>query len=131
MAHPPDMPQLQHDPATRGGDAPDGRKVKATLHWVSAAHAVPARVRLVDRLFTVENPNVTPEGGSFLEHLNPEALQVIEGALLEPALAEQPAGWRCQFERLGYFCVDPASGETPVYNRIVSLRDTWARVKGR
>ncbi len=123
--------RCSYDPATRGGDAPDGRKVKATLHWVSAKHALPATVRLIDRLFRVENPNAVEEGGSFLDHLNPDALQVLAEARVEPALAGREPGWRCQFERLGYFSVDPDSGEKPVFNRIVSLKDSWARVKNQ
>jgi hypothetical protein len=95
-----------YDPATRGGDAPDGRKVKATLHWVSAAHAVPAEVRLYDRLFTVENPNVEKDGVPWTAHLNPQSLEVVTGCQLEPSLASVNAGARYQFERHGYFCVD-------------------------
>ncbi len=117
-----------YDPATRGGDAPDGRKVKATLHWVSAAHAIDAEVRLYDRLFTVENPG----GGDadFLTQLNPHALDVVRGGKLEPSLASAPFGARFQFERLGYFIVDPDS--TPgalVVNRTVTLKDIWARIE--
>ena len=96
-----------YDPATRGGDAPDGRKVKATLHWVSAAHAVDAEVRLYDRLFTVENPGTGD--ADFLAQINPASLEVLRDAKLEPSLAAAPAGTRFQFERLGYFCVDPDS----------------------
>jgi len=118
-----------YDPATRGGDAPDGRKVKATLHWVSAAHAVRVEVRLYDRLFSVENPEQVPEGRTFLDNLNPSSLEVVREALAEPAVARLAAGARVQFERLGYFCVDPDSRETEiVFNRTVALRDTWAKV---
>jgi glutaminyl-tRNA synthetase len=118
-----------YDPATRGGDAPDGRKVKATLHWVSAAHAVPVEVRLYDRLFSVEDPENVPEGGTFLDHLNPHSLEVLHGAQAEPSVAALTAGARVQFERLGYFCVDTDSRETAiVFNRTVSLRDTWAKI---
>jgi len=117
-----------YDPATRGGDAPDGRKVKATLHWVSAAHAIDAEVRLYDRLFTVENPGAGD--ADFLAQLNPHALDVVRGARLEPSLAAASAGARFQFERLGYFVVDPDS--TPgamVFNRTVTLKDTWAKIE--
>jgi glutaminyl-tRNA synthetase len=115
-----------YDPATRGGDSPDGRKVKATLHWVSAAHALDAEVRIYDRLFTHEDPAGT---GNFLEHLNPHSLDVQRRAKVEPSLATASAGSRFQFERLGYFCVDAASTPTAlVFNRTVSLRDTWAKI---
>ena len=118
-----------YDPATRGGDSPDGRKVKGTLHWVSARHARTAEVRLYDRLFNVENPG----GEHFLEQLNPESLKVLKNCLIEPALTEQAVpGFRFQFERLGYFCIDPDS--TPknlVINRTVTLRDTWAKIAGK
>jgi glutaminyl-tRNA synthetase len=120
-----------YDPATRGGDSPDGRKVKATLHWVSAAHALDAEVRLYDRLFTYEDPASTE---NYLDHLNPASLAVLPAAKLEPSLAAAPAGGRYQFERLGYFCVDPDSRPGAlVFNRTVSLRDTWAKIaqKGR
>ena len=123
-----------YDPATRGGDAPDGRKVKATLHWVSAAHAVPAEVRLYDRLFSAENPNVETDGQPFTALINPQSLDVLAGCQLEPGLAAASAGERYQFERHGYFCVDPDSRPgAPVFNRTVGLRDTWAKVekKGR
>jgi glutaminyl-tRNA synthetase len=96
-----------YDAATRGGDAPDGRKVKATLHWVSAAHAIDAEVRLYDRLFTTESPGAGDT--DFLTQLNPHSLEVVRGSKLEPSLASAPAGTRYQFERLGYFCVDPDS----------------------
>jgi glutaminyl-tRNA synthetase len=123
-----------YDPATRGGDAPDGRKVKATLHWVSAAHAVDAEVRLYDRLFTAENPESAAEkaGQTFLDLLNPASLEVLGGCKLEPMLAAAPAGTRYQFERLGYFAadLDTAPG-APVFNRTVSLKDTWAKVAAR
>ena len=118
-----------YDPATRGGNAPDGRKVKATIHWVSAAHAVDAEVRLYDTLFTVENPNAVED---FLTVLNPKSLEVLTGCKLEPALANVAAEFRCQFERLGYFCADKdtAPGK-PVFNRTVALKDTWAKVERR
>ncbi len=118
-----------YDPATRGGDAPDGRRVKATLHWVSADHARDAEVRLYDRLFTAEDPE-GQEGHDFLEYLNPASLETLSGCKVEPGLAAAPPGYRCQFERLGYFCVDPDSaGGRLVFNRTVSLRDTWARIE--
>ncbi|MFN7978707.1 MAG: glutamine--tRNA ligase/YqeY domain fusion protein [Vicinamibacterales bacterium] len=123
-----------YDPATRGGDAPDGRKVKATLHWVSAAHAVDAEVRLYDRLFTAENPESAAEkaGQTFLDLLNPASLEILRGCKLEPMLRAAPAGTRYQFERLGYFAADPDTRpEAPVYNRTVSLKDTWAKVAAR
>jgi glutaminyl-tRNA synthetase len=119
-----------YDPATRGGDAPDGRKVKATLHWVSAAHGIDAEVRLYDRLFTAESPGAGD--ADFLTQLNPHSLEVVRGSKLEPSLASAPAGARYQFERLGYFCVDPDSQPgAPVFNRTVTLKDTWAKIKDR
>jgi len=119
-----------YDPATRGGNAPDGRKVKATIHWVSASHAAGAEVRLYDNLFTKENPNEIEEGQDFTANLNPHSLQVLTGCKLEPSLANAAAGSRYQFERLGYFCVDPDSspGKT-VFNRTVALKDTWAKIE--
>ncbi len=122
----------RYDPATRGGDAPDGRKVKSTLHWVSASHAIDAEVRLYDRLFRVDNPANVPAGADFSVHLNPNSLEKIAGAKLEPSLAAAIPGDRFQFERLGYFCVDRDScAERRVFNRTVTLRDTWARVQAR
>jgi len=119
-----------YDPATRGGDSPDGRRVKATLHWVSAAHALPVEVRLYDRLFSVEDPERTREGGTFVDHLNPASLEVVRGCMAEPSLGAAAVPARFQFERLGYFCVDPDSqAGAPVFNRTVSLRDTWARIE--
>jgi glutaminyl-tRNA synthetase len=121
-----------YDPATRGGDAPDGRRVKATLHWVSAAHCVPVEVRLYDRLFSVEDPERGGEGQSFLDYLNPASLEVLSGCLAEPSIASPALPKRVQFERLGYFCVDPDSQPGAlVFNRTVSLRDTWARIEQR
>jgi glutaminyl-tRNA synthetase len=118
-----------YDPATRGGDAPDGRKVKATLHWVSAAHAVDAEVRLYDRLFSVENPGVSQPDRDWREFLNPDSLRVLTSCKVEPSVAAAVPGTRYQFERLGYFCVDPdATPGRPVFNRTVSLKDTWARI---
>jgi glutaminyl-tRNA synthetase len=118
-----------YDPVTRGGDAPDGRRVKATLHWVSAAHAVPVEVRLYDRLFSAEDPENVPEGRTFVDNLNPQSLEVIAAAQAEPSVAALDTGARVQFERLGYFCVDKDSRKAAlVFNRTVSLRDTWARI---
>ena len=119
-----------YEPATRGGNAPDGRKVKSTIHWVSAAHAINAEVRLYENLFTKEDPNQTEEGQDFTANLNPNSLEVINDAKLEPTLAGAVAGSRYQFERLGYSCVDPdTTPERPVFNRTVALRDTWAKVE--
>ena len=119
-----------YDPATRGGDAPDGRKVKATLHWVSAEHAIEAEVRLYDRLFLKRDPLDVPEGHDWLENLNPNSLIVLQGCKLEPSLAEAEPGDRFQFERKGYFCVDPDSKPGKlVFNRTATLRDTWAKIK--
>jgi glutaminyl-tRNA synthetase len=116
-----------YDPATRGGDAPDGRKVKATLHWVSAAHAVDAEVRLYDRLFKSEEPD---KAGDYHDDLNPASLEVVTNAKVEPSAAAAAAGTRLQFERLGYFCVDSDSGAgKPVFNRTVTLKDSWARAE--
>jgi glutaminyl-tRNA synthetase len=121
-----------YDPATRGGDAPDGRRVKATLHWVSAAHAIPVEVRLYDRLFTAADPEDVGEGKTFLDVLNPASLEVLRGCQAEPGLASARPGDRLQFERLGYFCVDPDSRPGAlVFNRTVSLRDTWAKIEQR
>jgi glutaminyl-tRNA synthetase len=118
-----------YDPATRGGDSPDGRKVKATLHWVSADHALPAEVRLYDRLFTVEDP---ADSDDYLAHMNPHSLEVIRTAKVEPSLAGAAPGRSLQFERIGYFCVDPdSSAGKLVFNRTVSLRDTWAKIAAR
>jgi len=119
-----------YDPATRGGDAPDGRKVKGTLHWVSARHAIDARVCLYDHLFTKENPNEVEEGKDFTAYLNPNSLEVLNNCKLEPSLATAAPASRCQFERLGYFCVDSkdSSPESLVFNRTATLRDTWAKI---
>ena len=128
-----------YDPATRGGDAPDGRKVKGTLHWVSAQHAVEAEVRLFDRLFATEAPDDAPEGKTFLDNLNPNSLQVLQHCKLEPSLAnarmvvnekgiKEPM--RYQFERMGYFCTDrDSTPEHLVFNRACSLKDTWAKIR--
>jgi len=122
-----------YDPETKGGNnPPDGRKVKATLHWVSADHAVDAEVRLYDRLFTKENPNDLEEGEDWRDYLNPDSLQVIPEAKVEPSLASAKPGDKFQFERKGYFCADPDSADgKPVFNRSVTLRDTWANVQKR
>jgi glutaminyl-tRNA synthetase len=118
-----------YDPATRGGNAPDGRKVKSTIHWVSATHAVDAEVRLYDTLFLSEDPN---EGDDFTENLNPASLEILTGCKLEPALGAVSPMERYQFERLGYFCVDPDTvPERPVFNRTVALKDTWAKIEKR
>ena len=122
-----------YDPATRGGDAPDGRKVKATLHWVSARHAADAEVRLYDRLFTSEDPEgaAAKAGGDFPATINPASLEVLRGSKVEPSLAAAAAGTRYQFERQGYFSVDRDSRPgTPVFNRTVSLKDGWAKNAG-
>jgi glutaminyl-tRNA synthetase len=119
-----------YDPATRGGNAPDGRKVKSTIHWVSAAHALDAEVRMYDKLFTKEDPNQVEEGQEFTANLNPNSLEVITQAKLEPSLANVPIESRYQFERLGYFCVDlDSKAGRPVFNRTVALKDTWAKVE--
>lgn len=120
-----------YDPATRGGDAPDGRKVKSTLHWVSARHAVDAEVRLYETLFAKANPDEVEGDGDFVGNLNPHSVEVLTGCKVEPNLAQARAGERFQFERLGYFCVDSSSNESgpPVFNRTVSLRDEWARLQ--
>jgi glutaminyl-tRNA synthetase len=121
-----------YDPATRGGDSPDGRRVKATLHWVSAAHAASAEVRLYDRLFSVKDPEQAPEGKTFLDNLNPHSLEVLRDCRAEPSLATVSVAARFQFERIGYFCVDPDSRpDALVFNRTVSLRDTWAKIEQR
>ena len=127
-----------YDPATRGGDAPDGRKVKGTLHWVSAQHAIDAEVRMFDRLFATEAPDEAPEGKTFLDNLNPNSLQVLQGCKLEPTLAEAhmvvnekgiEEPMRYQFERMGYFCTDrDGTPGHPVFNRSCSLKDTWAKI---
>jgi glutaminyl-tRNA synthetase len=118
-----------YDPETRGGNAPDGRKVKGTIHWVSAAHAVDAEIRLYDPLFSAESPGAD---GNFIDDLNPDSLQVLTGCKLEPSLREAVLGHAVQFERQGYFCVDPDSTpQHPVFNRAIALRDSWAKIKGK
>jgi len=118
-----------YDPKTRGGNAPDGRKVKSTIHWVSAAHALDAEVRLYDRLFAAEEPG----GDDWLAQLNPTSLEVLRGCKLEASLADAAPGSRWQFERVGYFCVDPVDSRpgAPVWNRTVTLKDTWAKIERR
>jgi glutaminyl-tRNA synthetase len=119
-----------YDPATRGGDAPDGRKVKSTLHWVSASHALEAEIRLYDHLFIKENPMDVEEGADYKEYINPNSLEVLKACRVEPVLANAPTGSRYQFERMGYFCVDTDSSPGKlVFNRIVSLRDTWLKIQ--
>jgi glutaminyl-tRNA synthetase len=119
-----------YDPATRGGDAPDGRKVKSTLHWVSAGHALPAKVRLYNHLFTKGSPDETAEGEDFKSNVNPDSLEVLTDCKVEPSLADAKPLARYQFERLGYFCVDPdTSTGRLVFNRTASLRDTWAKIQ--
>ena len=119
-----------YDPATRGGDSPDGRKVKATLHWVSAAHAVQAEVRLYDHLFTKKDPGDAPEGRDYTDNLNPESLEKLSDCRVEPSVKGAAPGTRYQFERNGYFCVDPdSSDDRLVFNRTVTLKDTWAKIQ--
>jgi len=121
-----------YDPATKGGTTPDGRKVKSTIHWVSAEHAVDAEVRIYETLFNCEDPNVVPEGQDFTVNLNPNSLEVITGCKLEPSLREAAPGTPYQFERLGYFAADPDSiREMLVFNRTVALRDTWAKIEAK
>ena len=121
-----------YDPATRGGNAPDGRKVKSTIHWVSAAHAADAEVRLYETLFAKEDPSQVAEGEDFLANLNPKSLEVVPAAKVEPGLTNPPEAGRYQFERLGYFCVDADSAPgKPVFNRTVALKDAWAKIEKR
>ena len=117
-----------YDPSTQGGNAADGRKVKGTLHWVSASHALPAEVRLYDRLFNNPDPEAS---GDFIADINPDSRQVLTNCFVEPSLKDAQPGDKFQFERVGYFCVDTQSQpDRLVFNRTVSLRDTWARIKG-
>ncbi len=122
-----------YDPETRGGNAPDGRKVKGTIHWVSAAKAFETKVRLYDRLFTTDDPNKEDDGKTFLDYINESSLQVIADAKLEPSLSEADPGESFQFERLGYFCADSKDSEhgKPVFNRTTTLRDAWAKQKNK
>ncbi|NJN81866.1 MAG: hypothetical protein HC802_05975 [Caldilineaceae bacterium] len=119
-----------YDPATQGGSTSDGRRVRGTIHWVSAAHAVPAEVRLYDRLFSTPNPEEVEEGKSFLDYLNPDSVQILTGCMVEPSVASSPPGRRYQFERQGYFISDSEDSAPGalVFNRIVPLRDTWAKI---
>jgi glutaminyl-tRNA synthetase len=122
-----------YDPATRGGDSPDGRKVQGTIHWVSATHALDCELRLYDKLFTIPNPDDVEDGQDFLSVLNPESLVVVRGAKVEPSVANDPIGTRYQFERTAYFIgdvVDSRPGAL-VFNRTVTLRDSWAKMKGK
>ncbi|MCX8032580.1 MAG: glutamine--tRNA ligase/YqeY domain fusion protein [Thermoleophilia bacterium] len=125
--------RVKYDPATRGGDAPDGRKVKSTIHWVSAAHAIEAEVRLYDKLFAIEDPDDLPPEEDFTKYLNPNSLEVLRGCKLEPSLANAQVGITYQFERLGYFCLDAQDSrpEALVFNRTVTLKDTWAKIEKR
>ena len=119
-----------YDPETRGGYAPDGRKVQGTIHWVSVKHALDAEVRMYDRLFTVANPNKTEEGKTFLDYLNPDSLKVLTSCKVEPSLAGNYPGTNYQFERKGFFCVDLDSAPgNLVFNLTVPLRDTWAKIE--
>ncbi len=119
-----------YDPKTRGGDAPDGRKVKGTLHWVSAPHAVKAEVRLYDHLFTLKNMEAIEEGKDYKDYLNPDSLEILANVLIEPCMGEAAPYTKVQFLRHGYFCVDPDSEKgRPVFNQIVSLKDTWAKLQ--
>jgi glutaminyl-tRNA synthetase len=122
-----------YDPATRGGDAPDGRRVQGTIHWVSAGHAVDCELRLYDRLFTAPNPDAVPEGRDFIAALSPGSLVTVSGAKIEPSVADDPPGTRYQFERTGYFVSDPVESRPGrlIYNRTVALRDSWAKVKDK
>lgn len=122
-----------YDPESRGGSAPDGRKVKGTLHWVSARHAINAEIRLYDRLFNVENPEKTEDGSDFKANINPDSLQVLKNCKLEPELNQVDPATTYQFERVGYFCADSedSTQKAPVFNRAVSLRDTWAKIAGK
>ena len=119
----------EYDPESRGGQSPDGRRVQGTIHWVNAATALDAEVRLYDRLFSVENPDDPNNTGDYKDYLNPESLKVIEGAKLEPSLSDAHLEDRFQFERIGYFTLDKNSTpEKPVFNRTVSLRDSWSKI---
>ncbi|MDO9264314.1 MAG: glutamine--tRNA ligase, partial [Desulfosalsimonadaceae bacterium] len=117
-----------YDPATRGGDAPDGRKVKSTIHWVSAGHAIDAEVRLYESLFSIENPAAEED---FKNSLNGNSVQILRNCKVEPSLGDAQPGFRCQFERLGYFCADAkdSSPDNLVFNQIATLKDMWAKVR--
>jgi glutaminyl-tRNA synthetase len=119
-----------YDPASRGGNSPDGRKVKSTMHWVSARHAIQAEIRLYDRLFIKPDPSDLEEGQTFLDLLNPNSLEIVPDAKLEPSLANANVGDRYQFERVGYFCLDPDSAPGKlVFNRTLPLKDSWAKIE--
>jgi glutaminyl-tRNA synthetase len=122
-----------YDPATKGGNAPDGRKVQGTIHWVSARHALDCELRLYDRLFTIPDPDDLPEGQDFTTALNPESLVVVQGAKIEPSVGNDAAGTRYQFERTGYFMSDPvdSSARALVFNRTVTLKDSWEKTKAK
>jgi glutaminyl-tRNA synthetase len=122
--------QCTYDPETRGGNAPDGRKVKATIHWISAAHAKPIEIRLYDRLFNKSNPDEVEPGSDFKSNINPDSLEILTGSYVENSLANASPGTTYQFERQGYFCVDPSPGEDgkKVFNRTIALRDSWAKL---
>jgi glutaminyl-tRNA synthetase len=122
--------QCTYDPASRGGNSPDGRKVKSTMHWVSAKHALNAEVRIYEKLFSNPIPGDVPEGGSFLDNLNPNSLEIVSEAKLEPSLASAKVEDRYQFERVGYFCLDPDSAPGKlVFNRTLPLKDSWAKIE--
>ena len=119
-----------YDPASKGGNSPDGRKVKSTMHWVSAAHAIQAEIRIYDKLFTKPDPQDVEEGKTFLDNLNLNSLEIIADAKLEPSLAQAKLGDHFQFERVGYFCLDPdSSDEKRVFNRTLPLKDSWAKIE--
>ena len=119
-----------YDPASRGGNSPDGRKVKSTMHWVSAAHTISAEVRIYEKLFTKPDPQDVEEGKTFLDNLNPNSLEIVDGAKLEPSLAKAKLEDRFQFERVGYFCLDPDSAPGHlVFNRTLALKDSWAKIE--
>jgi glutaminyl-tRNA synthetase len=119
-----------YDPASRGGNSPDGRKVKSTMHWVSATHAIEAEIRIYDKLFTKPDPFDFPEGGDLFDNLNPNSLEIVTGAKLEPSLAAATVGGHYQFERVGYFCVDrDSTPDKRVFNRTLPLKDTWAKIE--
>jgi glutaminyl-tRNA synthetase len=120
-----------YDPETRGGSAPDGRKVRGTIHWVSAPHAIEATVRLYDHLFHKPDPSQVEEGKTWRDNLNPKSIEVLTGCKLEPGLANAQPGERVQFERKGYFCVDTVDSAPgkPIFNRTVTLRDSWAKIQ--
>ena len=121
-----------YDPESKGGNAPDGRKVRGTLHWVSANHSFPAEVRLYDRLFNTENPMNTENGADFTSSLNPDSLNTAMNCRMENHMKNREPGFTCQFERKGYFCIDPDSTpEKMVFNRTITLRESWAKLKGK